>query len=300
MHSIYYKDMRYVCEISAVCALLSSFCVYADEARQTAGEVVSVSGTVLIRPDGEGNKILKPAKPGDALHAGDVINTASSAKVKILLHDKTILDIGPSALFKMDKYKENAGADRQVDANMVYGSVRAAVAQKLGGNGHFRLKTPTAIMGVRGTEFVVSAQAPSLQQLKGVISNPDKPMLSQRSLASVGGSGNGMSSAISAARTEITVLQGAVDVQQKPTSTDKPASKQPVSLTAGKQMTMKEGEAAPAKPVTVEPQKLSQISAESRVADNTFSKAVVIDGGKDSGAGASTRAALGNSIALPS
>ena len=63
--------------------------------RQIAGEVVSVSGKVFIRADGQSTAgVLKPAKGGDSLYAGDVVNTSSDGQVKLLLKDKTIVDLG--------------------------------------------------------------------------------------------------------------------------------------------------------------------------------------------------------------
>src|SRR4051794_3578378 len=79
----------------------------AAEASATAGKVVSIDGKVLIRQD-DGQSAAVDLKPGDQVKEGDVINTSSNGKVKLLLEDKTILDLGPSALFKVQKFKSNS------------------------------------------------------------------------------------------------------------------------------------------------------------------------------------------------
>jgi hypothetical protein len=265
-----------------------------------AGKVVSVDGKVLIRQDGSsGGGFMKP---GIEVKEGDVINTASDGKAKILLQDKTILDIGPSALFKVEKFRPNHGGDRNVDLSMPYGTTRVSVSQPIASKGKFQIRTKTATMGVRGTEFVVQAEIPA------TLHAPAKQ--------DGGGEGGAKAAPAKAPETKITVIQGKVAV-------DQPATRQPaasgggekpkpqVMLTAGTQLTASV-DAPAAKPVKLEAAQLSQISAATTVSDNTFSNAVSMDlksdsgggggnskgpgGGGDSGAGAATRAAIGEAI----
>ncbi len=123
--------------------------------RVPAGDVVSVLGQVFIREDREVDTNamgkMRQARAGDPIYAGDVINTASNAGVKIMLRDRSILDLGPSSLFKVSEFKQGKNSERQVELDMTYGSVRAAVTEKLKGQSKFKLRTPSAVMGVRGT-----------------------------------------------------------------------------------------------------------------------------------------------------
>lgn len=260
--------LRSVVGVGAVLAVLASGQAWANE---VAGQIVSVEGTVFVRQDGRAPaSALAPAKPGDSVRAGDVINSASDGKIKILMKDHTILDLGPSALFKIDQFKANQGANREVEVNMVYGSLRAAVAQKLAGKGKFKLRTPSAVMGVRGTEFIVKSDAPAdLKQVSAAIANPEKPVLAQ---------GSGQGGDASAASTQVTVVQGRVDVEPKASTAGSPQSlEKPVALTAGTQLTTQVGEAAAPKAVTVDAQQMTQLRETVKVQDNTFSKAVTVD-----------------------
>lgn len=258
--------------------------VWADAPRTPAGEVVSVSGTVFLRPDGhEAGKSLNPAKPGDVVYSGDVINSASDGKIKILFKDKTIIDLGPSALFKVDSFKANQGANREVAVNMVYGSVRAAVAQKLEGKGKFKLRTPSAVMGVRGTEFIVKSDTPAdLKQVSAVIAHPELPPVSAAA------------SGADAAKTEVTVVQGRVDVEPKLAADAPKADLKPVVLTEGTQLTTKATDVAPQATVKVDTAQMSEIRESAKVQDNTFSKAVVVDTSASGsvGGGEATKAAM--------
>lgn len=236
---------------------------------EVAGEVVSTSGRTFIRQDGLGNNkdTLKPAKPGDMVRANDVVNTSSDGKIKILLKDKTVIDLGPSALLKIEKYVQNSGKDRQVEMNLPYGTVRGAVTQKIEGKGKFHLRTPTATMGVRGTEFVVESKEKAYAPPKD--SSPGQ---------------NAKKNLEPNSETKITVIQGKVEVAKNaamlsvPDKSRKPSSLGSiVALTAGTQLTSNTKDLIPSKAVSLNTSELSKISQSIKIVDNTFSKAVVID-----------------------
>ena len=114
---------------------------------------MSVIGKALVRKDGEETKNSVTLIPGDSVYEGDVINTPSNGAVKLLLQDKTLVDLGPSSLFKVNKFVPNQGENREVELGMMYGTVRTAVTKKLQGKGKFNIRTPSATIG--RTEFVV-------------------------------------------------------------------------------------------------------------------------------------------------
>lgn len=225
-----------------------------------AGKAVSVSGKVLIRKDGEAESTARKLRPGDIVHVGEVINTSSDGKTKIMLEDKTIIDLGSSALFKVGKFKPGTpaagGGDREVELDMMYGTLRSSVTKKVQGKGKFNIRTPSATMGVRGTEFVVQTQVSSPSQVSGI-----------------------GSAKAADAKTEITVLQGNVAVAP-PVGSPGAASMPSVSLSAGQQLvTLDAGSFANAKPVTLNSDQLSQVATSAKVQDNTFQQAIVIDSG---------------------
>jgi hypothetical protein len=239
-------------------------------AKEVAGDIVSVRGTVFIRQDrSTGRMPASPPKavPGEMVYSGDVINTSSDGGVKILMKDKTIVDIGPSTLFKLDEYMQRNGGNRKAKIDLTFGKLRVAVSKKIQGDGKFEVKTKGATMGVRGTEFIVKEDIPDR------LSKNDKSTPSNSAPAQ---------------KTEITVVQGKVDVATAPSvnSGRNPANAEvpkTVSLTAGTQLTT--GVGAPAGsasgPVKVSENQMKSLTSEARVADNTFSKAVTIEPTKE-------------------
>ncbi len=248
------------------------------QASDVAGRVVSVEGSVLVRADSgkKGVSSSHPAKAGDVIRQNDVINTASNGKLKILLGDKTIVDLGPSTLFKVAEYQANHGPDRNVDLQMSYGNLRAAVSKALSAKGKFRIRTPAATMGVRGTEFLIHSQIGSP---KDVVS----PVASKKD---------------SETKTKVTVVQGKVAVTQSASApplmkkgTALASTPKTVLLTAGTQLTSTAS--APASiPVTLTPAQVSVLETSTKVIDNTFTKAINLDLSGESGAGAVTQATL--------
>jgi hypothetical protein len=151
-------------ELSVLLLILFALPAKADEA---VGKVVSVNGVVIARVD-DGSKTSTPntrrLKPGDSVYRKDLINTASDASVKILFTDESIMDIGQSSLFKVAQYEpKDKPENRQVEMNLGYGKIRAAINQKLGPEGKFKIRTRAATMGVRGTEFYVMSDIASAE-----------------------------------------------------------------------------------------------------------------------------------------
>ncbi len=297
--------------IFIISALLSGSASAAEVMKTAlAGKAVSVEGRVLIRQERDVKTAAAAAKqlvPGDLVKEGDVINTSSDGKAKLMLEDKTILDLGPSALFKVLKFNPNHGGDRQVSVSMEYGTVRASVSKPLVRGGKFQIHTRSATMGVRGTEFIVQSSMGSLASMG----------------KSAGGGKESGAAKSSAPETKVTVVQGKVEVAQAPSATKgadsrKPAgespkgSSAPVMLTAGTQL-VASANAPASKPVTISAAEMKSVTTATKIQDNTFTKAVSLDmksdngggngngksGGGDSSAGQATRAAVSQAINLP-
>jgi len=237
-----------------VFALFPLVSTFADSAKTGfAARVVSVEGSTLIRKDSDDpNQAAnsKPLKVGDQVFPGQVINTGSTAKVKLLFSDKSIIDIGPSSLFKVSDYKANSGSgDRQVDVEMKYGSVRAAISEKIKNGGHFRVKTPTATMGVRGTEFLIKADQATTP------ANTTAP--------------------VEATRTQMIVVQGSVESQGVS------GTQAPVLVSPGQSLVSGAGDVQ-MKNVDMNDTKVKQEVASYKVQPATFSQAIGVSNNGDS------------------
>jgi hypothetical protein len=131
--------------------------------RVVAGEVVSVSGVVMLHSEqGKGQSVVGSLQAGDLISVGDWINTGTPGSAKFLLKDRSIVDLGPGSLFKVSEFEvlkaqgqsvalSARAVERAVALDVEYGSIRTAVTEKLKGQSRFRVRTPGAVMGIRGT-----------------------------------------------------------------------------------------------------------------------------------------------------
>lgn len=123
---------------------------------RSVGAIVSWSGFVFISRDGVDEMI--EVEDNESLYKGDVILTAKGSKAKILLNDDSILNISEKATFKIkDFVLKKKKSSRFARFKMITGSVRTIVGKYFGGKGSgFEIETETAVVGVKGTDFIVN------------------------------------------------------------------------------------------------------------------------------------------------
>lgn len=101
----------------------------------------------------------EPAKVGRKIFAGDTITAGPDSRAKIVMSDKNVLNISPDSKLVIEKYT-NDGTDKNVELKVEYGKIRASVEQKYDGEkSKFNVKTPSAVAGVRGTDFLTGYNA---------------------------------------------------------------------------------------------------------------------------------------------
>jgi len=124
-------------------------------AEDYVGWVSALEGTGEVLHTGGDWTALAPA---DGLVQGDQVRTLESSRMKILLRDDSVLTLGESSQLRLDE--QVAGSAPQSTFWLLFGTIRAIATERYGAAGaRFELKTPTAIAGVRGTEFVAQHDA---------------------------------------------------------------------------------------------------------------------------------------------
>jgi hypothetical protein len=96
-------------------------------------------------------------KPGDALFEKDVLQTDASGTIGITFTDNTVLSLGPNSEAALAEYSfdsSNFKGTMQTDMHkgtlsMVSGDIARSSPSAM------TVRTPTAILGVRGTSFAV-------------------------------------------------------------------------------------------------------------------------------------------------
>ena len=104
-----------------------------------------------------------PASVGTGLQAADVVVTGTDGSAGITFTDNSLVSVGPNTVFAIEKYQ----FDTTTHAGEFQGNLRqgrlAAVSGKMVKQSpdSMKIRTPSAIMGVRGTEFVVQVDEPA-------------------------------------------------------------------------------------------------------------------------------------------
>ena len=103
---------------------------------------------------------------GDPVYAGDLIETQSNGHVHLRFNDDALVSVRPNSRLKVQKYDYDPS---NPSASTVKFELEEGVTRAISGRAakeareRFRLNTPIAAIGVRGTDFVVSARAEAVR-----------------------------------------------------------------------------------------------------------------------------------------
>ena len=155
-----------LCGALALAALVASTSALANPAQaagvaamgtSAVGQVSLLIGQVkVMRKDGA----VEPLRRGMAVHVGDRVETSANGHVHLRFVDNAALSVRPDSVLEIQAYQFDASRPElsevrlQVDQGMARSiSGRATEVDK----NRFRLNTPVAAIGVRGTDFIVQA-----------------------------------------------------------------------------------------------------------------------------------------------
>lgn len=154
--------------ILPICITTSVFCAFSYAEVQVA-TVTQVEGNVKIfshpskSPSNdssiqqalyEGEYFqISDAHVGDKIEKGNLLRTLPGGKARVVYENGDQINVGSGTAYKVswEEKKENP----EVNINLAYGKLRGIVA-KGGPRSHLSIKTKTAVMGVRGTDFFVA------------------------------------------------------------------------------------------------------------------------------------------------
>lgn len=141
---------------------------------QPAGEVEFARGVGFAQTPGQMPRTL--AK-GMALQEGDRLTTAEAATAIIKLQDGTRMTLRPNSLMVLDKYQYAQGADNNsMVMDLVRGGFRAITGMitKNAPNAA-KIKTRTAVVGIRGTDFDARLCGPECSAETAELSEKGRP-----------------------------------------------------------------------------------------------------------------------------
>ena len=102
------------------------------------------------------------AEVGTPVQVSDVLRTGADGSAGITFSDNSLVSIGPSTVFEINKYQ----FDSTTHAGEFQGSLKQGKLAGISGKmvkqspESMKIRTPSAVMGVRGTEFVVQVDEP--------------------------------------------------------------------------------------------------------------------------------------------
>jgi len=128
---------------------------------QPIGSITSLEGEVYLYHKGEKGEVLQEVRAvlGDAIYLCDHILTEKLSRVQILFDDESLLNLAEETYIQITEHVYSPEKNRRSSIfRLMVGKVRAIVGRYFAGAGSgFAVNTPTAIIGVRGTHFVVDA-----------------------------------------------------------------------------------------------------------------------------------------------
>jgi len=122
-------------------------------AAQEAGQIKVSKGSAQIERSGK----KLPAAVGRVVQQGDVVITGADGSVGITFRDSSLLSVGPDSVLAIDRFVFDSTTHQgSFDSSLKQGTL-AVVSGKLAKQSPeaMKVKTPAAILGVRGTEFLV-------------------------------------------------------------------------------------------------------------------------------------------------
>ena len=118
------------------------------------GQIKVVKGQVSVERNGQ----VYPGSVGMRLETSDILKTGSDGSVGVTMKDDSLLSAGPNSILSLDRYDFDPVTNNgRFDAQLKKGSL-AVISGRIAKQAPdaMTIHTPSAILGVRGTEFVVS------------------------------------------------------------------------------------------------------------------------------------------------
>jgi hypothetical protein len=138
--------------LAAFLLLANASVTFAAEILRVA-QVEKLTGQVTILRAG----VHVPIKVGDPLFEKDVVETGADGGIGITFIDNTVFSAGPNSQIGLDDFRFNSNNFQGAMLADIRRGTLAVVSGDIARSspGAMKIKTPTAILGVRGTTFAV-------------------------------------------------------------------------------------------------------------------------------------------------
>lgn len=144
--------------VCAVSILLAVVCGPALAVADDVGMVKVSKGAASIERAGQ----RLPAPAGTRVREGDVVVTGADGSVGVTFTDNTLLSIGPDSRLAIDRFAFDPTTHKGAFETSLQRGTLAGVSGKIAKQSPdaMKIRTPAALLGVRGTEFVLRTEEP--------------------------------------------------------------------------------------------------------------------------------------------
>ena len=117
------------------------------QALDPVGSLTRVQGKVSAMSGGD----ERAMSPGDPVHLGETLITGEQARAELTMRDATVITLSEQTVFTIERFDQ---ARHSARFEMVRGAFRAATGSiAKPSKPDFTVKTPLAVIGIRGTDF---------------------------------------------------------------------------------------------------------------------------------------------------
>ena len=147
--------MTFSASLRRASAMVLAALLAASVSAADIGQIKVSNGQVTVERKGES----RPGSVGTRLESSDVLKTGADGSVGITMRDNSLLSAGPNSILALERFDfDPTSSQGRFDAQLQKGSlavISGSIAKQSPES--MTVRTPSAILGVRGTEFVVAA-----------------------------------------------------------------------------------------------------------------------------------------------
>lgn len=154
------KNLKFYNLIILFCIV--SFIVSLKPKEPTVGKVTFPLGNVLLLPKGATR--YQKVYLNMPIKNGDKIETKKTARCEITFNDKSIVRIDEQTIYTVEKVNISE-KKKEVSSFLFLGKLWANVKKLVAGSDSWKLKSPSAVVAVRGTVYRMNAGADSSSQV---------------------------------------------------------------------------------------------------------------------------------------
>jgi hypothetical protein len=128
-------------------------------AEDAIGQIKTASGAVSVLRAGASHNVAA----GERVYQSDVLVTGADGSCGITFADNSMMSLGPDSRLSLDQFRfDTTTHEGAFEASLEKGTLAVKSGQIVKQTPEaMRVRTPGALLGVRGTEFVVRADAGS-------------------------------------------------------------------------------------------------------------------------------------------